>query len=572
MKTKSGIAPLLDNIGTKKCLKFSDKDKANILQRQFTSVFTKEQNDSIPSLGTLTNNNVSDITISKEQILELAKAINVKKSPGPDEIHPKMLVELANELSGPLTILFNKSLNTGVVPNDWKLAQVSPIFKKGAKDKAENYRPISLTSIVCKLMEKIIKERVMKHLTDNDLLSKKQHGFMKGRSTVTQLLNFFDDCVEQVSNGFVVDTVYFDFSKAFDTVPHKRLMNKLQSYGISGHIQRWIKSFLTGRSQFVKVNDEISECLPVISGVPQGSVLGPLLFIIFINDLPEIVTSSIYLFADDTKLMRKITSKHEADALQKDIDALEAWAKKWLLKFNIDKCHVLTLGNFENTQYTKRYKLNGKEIEHVFEEKDLGVHIDSELSFDKHVSTIVNKANSIVGLIRRSFSHLDGPLFKKLYTCFVRPHLEYAQSVWSPYLMKHKRSIENVQIRATKLINGFSNLTYKERLQKIGLPTLNYRRERGDMIELYKHFHTYDKAVITKKFQPRMRPSRAHDHQLVEYIPNDGSHGCQQNSFYYRTIRTWNNLPKIVVQAPNINTFKRELDRAWEEKDSNFEI
>ena len=138
--------------------------------------------------------------------------------------------------------------------------------------------------------------------------------------------------------------------------------------------------------------------------------------------------------------------------------------------------------------------------------------------------------------------------------------------------MKHKRSIENVQIRATKLINGFSNLTYKERLQKIGLPTLNYRRERGDMIELYKHFHTYDKAVITKKFQPRMRPSRAHDHQLVEYIPNDGSHGCQQNSFYYRTIRTWNNLPKIVVQAPNINTFKRELDRAWEEKDSNFEI
>ena len=308
-------------------------------------------------------------------------------------------------------------------------------------------------------MEKFVKEAILEHLLTNDLLSTKQHGFVNGRSTVTQLLIYLDECIEKICNGGVVDAIYLDFSKAFDTVPHRRLMSKLESYGITGNIKRWIQSFLTGRTQTVMVNNDESAAAPVISGIPQGSVLGPLLFVIYINDLPETVNSNVYLFADDTKIMRKVDNEEDAKALQSDLNILEAWSKRWLLQFNSDKCHVLTIGKFEHIRHTERYQLYGNELDHVFEEKDLGVYIDSELKFDEHISNKVNKANAMVGLIRRSFSYLDGELFKKLYTCFVRPHLEYAQAIWQPHLVKQKRMIENVQIRATKLVDGFHDLT-----------------------------------------------------------------------------------------------------------------
>ena len=194
--------------------------------------------------------------------------------------------------------------------------------------------------------------------------------------------------------------------------------------------------------------------------------------------------------------------------------------------------------------------------------------IDADLKFEEHISEKVSKANSIVGLIRRSFSFLDCNLFKTLYTTFVRPHLEYAQAVWAPHLIKHINMIENVQVRATKLVDGLGDLEYPDRLKKLDLPTLLYRRKRGDMIEIYKHFNYYDKSTLPSSFQRQVRPSRKHDLQLVWQRPKDGVRGLQTNSFYFRTNRIWNNLPKEVVNAPNINTFKRLLDKAW----ANIEI
>ena len=277
-------------------------------------------------------------------------------------------------------------MEEGDIPTEWKSANVSPIYKKGSKNKAENYRPISLTSIICKIMESFIKERVVAHLISNNLLSSKQFGFISGRSTATQLLRYLDKCIDTIVNGGVVDTIYLDFQKAFDTVPHRRLMGKLQSYGVKGRILTWIKSFLTGRTQVVKVNGSVSESAPVLSGIPQGSVLGPLLFVIYINDLPEAINSDSFLFADDTKVFREITSKDDAFALQSDIDSLQHWSNKWLLQFHPDKCHVLTLGKFDNIRYTHRYSIYEHELEHVFEEKDLGVTFESDLKFDEHIS------------------------------------------------------------------------------------------------------------------------------------------------------------------------------------------
>ena len=572
LRTKSGVSPLLKDVNDPNSLKFDDKEKADILQDQFCSVFTREEGGVTPTMDMKTDKWLTSLRIVLEQVRKEILSLNVNKSCGPDEISPLLLIQLVDYVADPLTLLMNVSLSQGVLPQDWKKAFVSPIYKKGARNRAENYRPISLTSIAGKLMEKLVKDAVLCHLVENNLLSKRQFGFISGRSTVTQLLNYLDKCAEVVARGGVVDSIYFDFSKAFDTVPHQRLSVKMTAYGIGGKLLSWIEAFLTGREQSVKVNSEISAPKPVISGIPQGSVLGPLLFVLYINDLPDSVRSNILLFADDTKIFHQVSSKEDAIQLQKDIDALNNWSEKWLLKFNTDKCHVLTLGKIDNIMHTHRYTLYGDELEHVFEEKDLGVIIDMELTFDEHIATKVKKANQMMGLIRRTFSFLDGDTFKKLYTSFVRPHVEYANPVWCPHLRKHIKMLENVQIRATKLVDGMKHMDYTERLQKLDLPTLQHRRERGDMIQVWKHFNTYDKCTLSSNFRPLPRTIRKHPFQLTWNRPKDGTRGIQHNSFYFRVANTWNLLPRKVVEAKNIDTFKSRLDTAWAEHPTKHTI
>ena len=565
MKSKSGISPLLSDPKDDTSLMFDDQDKANILQDQFLSVFTNECSTNIPLLPSRTSAIVNNIHVTEDNVLKLLKELNVNKSVGPDEMHPKMLTEISDVIAGPIAILFNMTIKDGELPTDWKKAYVSPIFKKGVRNLAVNYRPISLTSIICKVMEKIIRHVIMDHLINENLLSDNQHGFISGRSTTTQLLTFLDTCVRSIVEGNVVDVIYLDFWKAFDTVPHHRLLGKLKAYGIIGNLLQWIKSFLVGRTQEVVVNGSLSKCGCVASGIPQGSVLGPLLFVIFINDILEGIKSNGLMYADDTKIFRMISTKEDAEKLQKDIEMLESWSSKWDLKFHPDKCHVLTLGNFENIRYTSRYMICDKEMEHVSSEKDLGIIIDENLNFEEHISNKVRIANAIVGQIRSSFTFLDGTTFKRLYTTFVRPHLEYAQTVWSPYLQKHINMLENVQDRATKLVDGIGVLEYAERLRKLELPSLKYRRKRGDMIEIFKHFNSYDRRSLSPSFQPRIRTSRAHKLQINDRIPKDGCRGIQSNGFYYRTARIWNTLPAKVAEAKSINSFKANLDEHWKD-------
>ena len=372
--------------------------------------------------------------------------------------------------------------------------------------------------------------------------------------------------MEAIANGNVVDVIYFDFAKAFDTVPHRRLIKKLQSYGIQNQVLEWISAFLKDRHQVVKVNDSLSEKRRVISGVPQGSVLGPLLFVIYINDLPDVVHSQIYLFADDTKILKTVQNQQDSLELQNDINALDDWSRAWLLKFHPDKCHVLTLGKFDNIKHAQPYTLGEVILEHVFCEKDLGVIFDSNLTFEEHILNQVKKANAIVGLIRRSFLHLTPSTFRQLFVSFVRPHLEYAQVIWSPKLKKHSDLIENVQRRATKIVDSCKHQTYENRLQQINIPTMKYRRAVSDMVEVYKHLHFYDKSSVPEKFIARTRPNRRHDFELKRIFARDGFKGVQTNSFYHRVIKEWNNLPREVVNSTSIATFKRKMDIAWHDK------
>ena len=270
-----------------------------------------------------------------------------------------------------------------------------------------------------------------------------------------------------------------------------------------GRLLRWIEHFLIGRRQRVRVAESCSAWNPVISGIPQGSVLGPILFVCYINDMPETIVSIIQMYADDTKLFRKIDGEIDRRALQDDLDRLVLWAKKWQLKFNVEKCKVMHIGRNSQMQYDmERADSVQREILQVTdEEKDLGVWFDSTLKPANHIAHVVNKANQLLGLVRRTFTYMDAELMKLIFTSKIRPHLEYSNVVWHPYLKKDIDLIEAVQHRATRMIPGFSKISYEERLKKLDMPTLFYRRLRGDAIEAYKYLHNIY-AVNGKELLP----------------------------------------------------------------------
>ena len=341
-----------------------------------------------------------------------------------------------------MSIIFNKSLISEQVPSDWKKARISAIHKKGNKKLVSNYRPVSLTAVVCKIMETIVRNHIVEHMKKNKLFSNKQYGFISGRSTSLQLLAVLDKWTEALDCGYSIDVIYMDFQKAFDTVPHRRLIGKLKTYGISTVLQNWITSFLSDRLQKVTVNGSDSAWFPVTSGIPQGSVLGPILFVIFINDLPDLVESDAFLFADDTKVYKIVTCLSDRKYLQRDLDRLDDWSKQWLILYNTSKCKHMHIGREIPDSSDMAYKLNGQELETVTEEKDIGVFIDNRLNFDKHISEKVKKANCMFGIIRRNFQFLDNEMFNLLYKTYVRPHLDYASSAWAPYKIRHIEQIE----------------------------------------------------------------------------------------------------------------------------------
>ena len=322
-------------------------------------------------------------------------------------------------------------MDSGFIPKQWKTANVTPIFKKGSRKLPSNYRPISLTSVICKVFESLIRNAIMDYLFTNDLLAKEQHGFMPGRSCVTQLLTALEGWTTSLQNGIPIYVIYLYFSKAFGSAPHRRLLVKLQAHGIKGKLLNWIRAFSTDRRQRVIINNFQSNESNVDSGVPQGSVLGPLLFLIYVNDLPKTICSPSLLFADDTKLFRPITDFQSSQQLQDDILILEQWSKIWQLIFNTKKSFIMHLGR-NNPNYI--YYIGGDQLQPVKEHKDLklGVLMDSNLKFHSHSSAVVSKANQVLGLIMKTFVNLNEHTLPLLYKSLVRPHLEYANVVWGP--------------------------------------------------------------------------------------------------------------------------------------------
>ena len=364
------------------------------------------------------------------------------------------------------------SLQEGIVPLEWKEANIIPLFKNGSRNKSVNYRPVSLTSVICKLLETIIRDHMMDFLVKHKLINTSQHGFLKARSCLTNLLCFFEEITKWVDDGSPVDVIYLDFQKAFDKVPHQRLILKLKSYGMGNSIINWIEQWLTDRRQRVVVDGEVSSWKSVLSGVPKGSVLGPILFLVYINDLEEGVTGKILKFADDTKLFTKTKEIGDKENLQDDIDKLVKWSEKWQMLFNFGKCKCLHIGP-GNTSMT--YEMGGTILSTTVKEKDLGVTMNANMKVSEQCRIAASKGNQVLGMIRRNITYKDKRLIVPLYKAIVRPHLEYCIQAWSPYLRKDIDMLEKIQRRATKLIPGLRDLRYEERLKECGLTTLETR-------------------------------------------------------------------------------------------------
>ncbi len=546
----NGVAPL--KVDGK--LVTDAKPKAEALNRQFQSVFTVE-NDFNASPPAHTVPPMQDITITTNGVLKLLQNLNPGKACGPDNISPRVLKELADIIADPLTRIFQKSLNEQQVPKDWRHATVTPVFKKGQKYDCANYRPISLTCIASKLMEHIICSNIMKHAKDNDILYPLQHGFREERSCETQLLEFVHDVAGNMQQGLQTDVCVLDFSKAFDKVGHQRLIEKLNWYGIGGKTNGWIKSFLSDRTQAVVVDGESSNSVPVMSGVPQGSVLGPCLFLFYINDITDGLTSTARLFADDTMIYMTIKNEMDAQDLQRDLDLLTVWEKKWMMEFHPAKCEVITISR-KKSPIMHTYTLHGHALKHVDHIKYLGLTISSDLRWDRHVDNITSKATNTLNFLRRNINVGNPQVKEQAYKSLVRPSLEYSQAVWDPHTAGLIKKVEKVQRQAAR----FTLHRYRRTssvgamLTQLEWPSLEERRRQARLVMFYKiHYQlvAINMPLVLKGHQHETRT----ENTLAYCIPFCASDYMRQ-SFFIRTARDWNTLPQHIVTLSTPVSFR----------------
>ncbi len=522
----------------------SGSEKVTLFNRYFHSVFT----DSNFQLPILNSHNVessiqSGIEFSESDVYSQLASLDVTKAKGLDGIGPSVLKFCSLALCEPLCHLFQLSVNQHRIPAEWKLHAITPIHKSGDKSLVSNYRPISLLSSTSKVLEKLIYARLLLQLKDK--LSSVQFGFRRDHSTVQQLLLFYNR-IFGGDDSRQWDIVYLDFSKAFDSVPHNELLLKLHRLGVSGDLWLWLQCYLSGRSQCVCVEGSKSTVLPVLSGVPQGSVLGPLLFLVFVNDLPDMVKESVfYMFADDVKCARPVCGVSDCALLQSDLDSLCSWSTEWKLLFKESKCVHLKCCSFRTDSVDFQYSLNNKDLQSKEKYKDLGVFISSDMTFSTHYMHITSRAYRVLGLLRRTFSSSAYVGEKRLlYISLVRSQLLYCSVLWRPFLKKDIELLERVQRRATKYILNDFRSDYKSRLISLDLLPLMYTYELQDIMFIVSHLKApskdFDLSELILFSSQRTRSS-----QGTKMIHRRNNTNLSRHNFFNRIPRLWNSLPPI---------------------------
>ena len=533
-------------------LAFTDYEKACEFNEYFASVFVRD-NGILPAFSTTCSDSLNYFSCSQRDIVKVVRKLKNSSSPGPDGLNVFFLKMVLAVIVNPLCTMFNVSLNHGTLPSDWKTAYIIPIFKKGDAQKASQYRPISLTSVICKILERVVREKLLDYVMKNNIVPKEQHGFIPKKSTVTNLLECLNDWSQSFDNGRGTNVVYLDYSKCFDSVCHSKLLFKLSKYGIAGPALTWLGNFLTNRVQSVKVNNTISPSASVMSGVPQGTVLGPILFLLYSADLPAAVSHcKISMYADDTKIYKEITNIQDCLLLQQDLDSITNWAETWQMSLNPDKTKMLNVGK-SKVSYT--YTLNGGAIEQVDHMKDIGVIVQSNLKFTMHCTDIMKKALYVTRTIFTTFKFHDFNFYTKMYVTYVRPILDYASQAWSPLLKVNIDRIESVQRYYTRRICP-NNLSYNERLALLQLDSLEVRRIKCDLSLFFKLLSGSSIIEIGNSYSFTDRRRGNSKNLYVHFCRTD-----KRKLFWInRIVPQWNCLSEEIVSSINTKSFKHKLN------------
>ena len=398
----------------------------------------------------------------------------------------------------------------------------------------------------------------MEHLQKHNLLIDNQHGFRSGYSCQSQLISLTEDLLHAMDNHHQIDLILLDFTKAFDKVPHRRLLTKLSYYGIRDHIHAWIETWLTQRSQQVVIDGESSYVASVKSGVPQGTVLGPLMFLIYVNDIAVNILSPLRLFADDCLLYRVIKSKADASHLQLDLDYLSQWAQSWQMKFNLNKCTVIRCTR-SRSPASHDYTLQGHLLETKTQSSYLGLTFHNTLTWSFHINNIVNRASKILNFLRRNLYKCSQEVKTAAYISLVRPLMEYASIVWDPHQITYINSLERIQRRAARwTTSDYSRLSSVTAiLQSLKWPTLELRRKVARLSFFHKIMYNLSPVHLPSYFCTTNKPTR-YCHPLHIIIPFTST-SAYQASFFPRTIKDWNILPESLIEINNNNLFTLEL-------------
>ena len=467
---------------------------------EFANFFTEVFTHNSPNVNNVCDFNPSEISVntmhpfqvSEREVEKSLKKLKSSMTAGPDLVPSFLLRDCATVFAKPLSIIYNMILKTCRFPLLWKLSRVSPIYKAGDRSEISNYRPVSIMNNFAKVFEYVLHPIIYSHVSH--LLSTKQHGFMKGRSTVTNLTVFSQFVSEVLDRGGQVDCIYNDFSKAFDRINHSLLLVKLRKFGISDSLITLISSYLTDRHLYVTYNGFESHRYIQVSGVPQGSVLGPLLFNMFVDDIAHEVMNNCLLFADDVKIFTEIKNSTDCRMLQNKLDRINSWCSENLLPLNIKKCTIMSFSRKNITNIKFDYYLENTVIERKYVVRDLGVIFDSKFTFVDHINTIILSASKSVGVIIRNSKEIeDLSVIKTLYCSLVRSRLEYASVIWNPIYKIHETNLERVQRRFLKYMVFRADGAYPEQgypedimLERFSLHSLMSRRKLDSILLLVK--------------------------------------------------------------------------------------